>query len=242
MSLAMLEGQEKFSLQDVQRLKFNTRMLLADRVKPDLLRAARQAANPSPDLKRGLELLEAWNGHVAKDSKGAVLFQRFWDTYSAAVQQPYAVAWDPKNPAKTPSGLADPPSAVKHLEQAVAWTRQTYGSESVAWGEVHRVRVGDVDVPADGAGGEYGLFHVVSFAPAPDGKRVANSGDGWILTVEFSKPITAYSVLAYGETSNPASKHHSDQARLFANHQFKRVWFTEAEIRAHLERAYHPGE
>jgi acyl-homoserine lactone acylase PvdQ len=50
----------------------------------------------------------------------------------------------------------------------------------------------------------------------------------------------AYSVLAYGQTSNLQSKHSSDQLRLFANHQYKRAWFSEADIKANLEREYRP--
>jgi acyl-homoserine-lactone acylase len=67
-------------------------------------------------------------------------------------------------------------------------------------------------------------------------------GDGWIFAVEFSRPLVAYSVLAYGETSNPASKHSTDQAELFANEQFKKALFSEPEIKANLERSNHPGE
>jgi acyl-homoserine lactone acylase PvdQ len=47
-------------------------------------------------------------------------------------------------------------------------------------------------------------------------------------------------VLAYGQTSNLQSKHSSDQLRLFANHQYKRAWFSEADIKANLEREYRP--
>ena len=237
MSLEMLESQEKFSLDDVRKLKFNTKMLLADRVKPDLVKHARQTPNRSAELDRALAVIEAWDNHTAPASKGGVLFQRFWDTYRQAQRQPFAVAWDPKNPARTPSGLSDPALAVKHLEDAARWTRATYGSEAVAWGDVHRVRVGDVDLPAGGAPGEYGLFRVMSYASGADARRVANSGDGWIMTVEFSRPLKAYSVLAYGQRPG-----RSDQAQLFANHQMKPVWFSEAEIRANLERSYRPGQ
>jgi acyl-homoserine-lactone acylase len=250
MSLAMLEGQEKFSLEDVMRLKFNPRMLLADRVKPALLKALKDVREPSPDLQSGLKVLEAWDNCTAADSRGGVLFLRFWDTYSGAVPQPFAVAWDRKQPAKTPHGISDPARAVKHLEEAVRWTRRTYGAEDVKWGDVHRIRLGATDLPATGADGIYGLFHVVVFRPAPDGKRVVGSlapgkplvggGDGFMFAVEFSRPPRAYTLLAYGETSNLASRHSTDQAGLFARGQFKPVRFSEADIKANLEREYRP--
>jgi acyl-homoserine-lactone acylase len=155
-----------------------------------------------------------------------------------------------KNPAKTPSGLSDAAVAVKHLEEAVRWTQANFGAENVAWGEVHRIRLGDLDLPADGASGNYGLFRVTGFAPAPDGKRVMGAiergkpmvggGDGWTFAVEFSKPVVAYSLTAYGQTTNTASKHSTDQVKLFAAHQYKRAWFSEAEIKANLEREYSP--
>ena len=42
MSLEIMEGQKKFSIEDVKRLKYETRMLAADRVKPDLIKAMRE--------------------------------------------------------------------------------------------------------------------------------------------------------------------------------------------------------
>jgi acyl-homoserine-lactone acylase len=65
-------------------------------------------------------------------------------------------------------------------------------------------------------------------------------GDAWVIVIEFSKPVRAYSVLAYGQTTNPTSKHSRDQIGLFANHELKPVWFTESEIKANLESEYHP--
>jgi len=158
-----------------------------------------------------------WDNHVSVTSRGAVLFQRFWDQYRTEVKQPFATPWSALNPARTPNGLADKEIAIRVFVDAVKWTRSTYGSESVAWGDVHRFRFKDIDLPADGATGTYGLFRVVSFRQQDDGKRVAGqvpgsdalvgTGDGWVLAVEFSQPVKAYSVLAYGQTTNSASPH-----------------------------------
>lgn len=249
-ALEMLESRERFSLDDAVALKFETRMLLADRVKPALVAALGSAPALSEELAAGLRALQSWDNRVAAESRGAVLFQRFWDTYSRAVEQPYAAPWDPQRPAQTPYGLADTAAALKHLEDAVRWCRQTYGSEDVAWGEVHRFRFGALDLPGDGADGTYGLFRVVRFQELPGGKRVAGRireneppvgfGDAWVLAVEFSQPVRAYSILAYGQTTRSASPHSSDQIGLFASHRLRPVWFTEEEIRANLESEYRP--
>jgi acyl-homoserine-lactone acylase len=260
MSLEMLEGRTRFSLDDVIASKFNTKLLLADRVKPALVKAAQQTSNPSADLQSGLTLLEAWDNHASAESRGSVVFQRFWELYTrtqgrlapTGLDSYFARHWDPKDPAHTPSGIADPARAVQSLEEAVRWTRTTFGSEAVTWGETHRLRAGALDLPGDGGLGELGAFRVMEYQPAPDGKLVAGyiddrtpplgRGDTYIFAVQFSKPAVAYSLLAYGETANLASAHSGDQLRLFASHHLKPVWFTDAEIRAHLERAYHPGQ
>jgi hypothetical protein len=59
--------------------------------------------------------------------------------------------------------------------------------------------------------------------------------------VDFSTPVRGHSVLAYGQTANPRSAHSSDQLATFAGRRLRRAWFTDAEVRAHLERTYSPA-
>lgn len=250
MALQLLDGQAKFSVEDVRRLKHETRMLLADRIKPALLAAIGKTAAPSEDLQAARRVLEAWDNRVATGSVGALLFQRFWDRYQAETAQPFEQPWDAARPFETPKGLSEPVGALAHLEEAVRWMRATYGSEAAKWGDVHRFRFGDLDLPADGASGTYGVYRVLSFARADDGTRVAGwptgakdlvgSGDAWVLLVHFTRPVQAQSVLAYGQTAHPDSRHGRDQIRLFAEHRLRPVWFTEAQIKANTERAYRP--
>ena len=141
-------------------------------------------------------------------SRGAVLFQRFWDLYSGAVRTPFATPWQEANPATTPQGIADRAAAVTHLAAAARAVREQYGSERVPWGDVNRFRAGSLDLPGDGATGTYGTFRVMTFAAPPVAAgqparaasrlRVAGHvpgsdtpvgfGDGWVLVVDFSRP------------------------------------------------------
>jgi hypothetical protein len=82
--------------------------------------------------------LGAWDDRASATSLGTVLFQRFWETYRAAVPQPYAEPWDPARPTATLQGLASPDVALEHLAQAVPWTRATFGVADVAWGDANR--------------------------------------------------------------------------------------------------------
>lgn len=251
LALDMLERHKTFSVEDVIRTKYDTRMLLAERVKGDLMAAVRAAADAPEDARAGADALEAWDGRVSASSQGAVLFTRFWDRYAAAVASPFAVPWSPADPVKTPGGLSSPQEAVKQLAAAVAAVRAEFGSERVAWGDANRFRMGDVELPGDGAVGTYGTFRVMRFDPVgKDRVRVAGTiardrppvgfGDAWVLLVDFSRPVTGWSVLAYGQTTNLDSRHSRDQIRIFAEHKLRRAWFTEAEIKANLEREYRP--
>jgi acyl-homoserine-lactone acylase len=249
--LAVVDAAPPLSPDGLLTLKFSSRMRAADLLVPELVAAAQKADGVSPLLRDGIQTLSEWDRAATAISRGAVLFDRFFSLYSASVGEPFAMPWSPAEPMTTPRGLADPAAALASLERAVEDVRQQYGSERVAWGEVHRFRMGDVDLPGDGAPGRLGVFRVLAFDPATNGARVAGRrhmdepiagfGDAWILLVHFARPVTAWSVLAYGQTTDLASPHSRDQIRLFANHELRPVWFSEVAIAGNLERRYRPG-
>jgi acyl-homoserine-lactone acylase len=253
LALDMLEARQKFSVEDLKRLKYDARLLLAERVTPDLLQAIAAQASPSEELAEARRVLEAWDYRAYATSRGAVLFQRFWDAYRAEVRQPYAEPWDPKRPAQTPRGIADTGVALKHLAEAVKWARATHGAADVAWGDVNRYRFGDIDLPGEGATSALGAFRVQVFDATEDkGSRVRVAGwgpadrqlvggsDAWVLLVHFTRPIQAFSVMAYGQTTDRSSPHSRDQIRIFAARDLRPAWFTDADVAAHTEREYRP--
>jgi acyl-homoserine-lactone acylase len=243
-ALQQVSGTNKVSLEDVIRLKHTYKMLLADRVKADLV-AAVKATNPSGDVASALSMIERWDDTVAPDSKGGVLFEIWWQHYTRARGDSlrwYATPWKASDPVRTPRGLGDAQQAATSFAWAVGETAQRYGRYDVAWGEVHRLRRGTVDVPIGGCTGALGCFRVIQYARDTDGKLVANGGDGWVLAVEFGDTPRAYSVLAYGESPKPDSPWHADQAEMFARGEMKKVAFTAADVDASAVKRYRPGE
>ncbi len=257
-SLQLIHPEKRLSLEDVIELKHSMRMLMADRLKDDLVRMVRQS-DPDPEISGAIELVADWDNTVSAESRGSVLFERWYSRLTRLILEEkrsregpdartlsdadiFVQMWDPEDPINTPAGLARTDLAVGAFMEAVEETKERWGAWDVSWGDVHRVRIGDVDVPVGGGPGNMGCFRVLSFRRDTDGKLAANSGDGWVLAVEFGKIPRAYSILAYGQTTREDSPHHSDQAAMFASNQMKRVAFTEAEIEEQLLYSYHPGK
>lgn len=242
-ALELVGGREKLTLEDVVRRKHSYRMLLADRVKPDLV-AAVKATNPSGDVAAALALLERWENTSEPGSRGGTLFEVWWQRYAQGLADSlrYARRWTASDPTRTPTGLSDHARAADAFAWAVGEATRRYGRWDVTWGEVHRVRRGGVDVPVGGCAGALGCFRVLNFSREPDGKLAANGGDGWVLAVEFTDVPRAYSVLAYGQSPDSQSRWHADQAERFARGDLKRVAFAEQEIDAQAVLRYRPGE
>jgi acyl-homoserine-lactone acylase len=250
--LALSARRDRWTPEDVLAFKYEPRSLVADRLVPDLLAAGAAVTSPSADLAEGLRVIEKWDRRVAADSRGAVLFQQAVLDYDRATKKPFAEEFDPARPLETPRGAGDPAALLRALEQAVPWIRATYGSADVAWGDVHRFRFRDVDLPGDGGPGSLlGTYRVMSFDQQPGGVRVAGlvregqplagTGDAWILLVHFTHPVQASSVLAYGQTTDAESPHSRDQIGIFAAHRTRPVAYRDDQIAASTVRRYRPG-
>ena len=243
-AIALIGGNRKLSLEDVIRLKHSYRMLLADRVKADLHRG-RQATKPTGDVAAALALLRRVEQHggAGEPRRGAVR-----DLVSAlragtAGRRPSSRsggAWPIRcgRRAASPIPPAPPrPSRGRWRRPRAATAAGTSrGATSTACAAAPSTcRSADVR-------GQMGCFRVLGFARDPDGKLSANSGDGWVLAVEFGDIPRAYSVLAYGESPQPASPWHADQAEMFARGELKQVAFTARDVDAQAVASYRPGE
>lgn len=252
LGIRLATQMRKMTLEDVVRLKHSYRMLAGERLADDLLVAVR-ANSPEPTVTAAADVIARWDGTTDPASRGGVLFEAWYTRHlqggdalrglpmAERMRRTFTRPWTPTAPNDTPDGLADPARAAADFAWAVQEVTRKYGSADVTWGEVHRVRRGTVDLPVGGCTGALGCFRVLQYSDAPDGKRVARGGDGWVLAVEFTPVPRAYSILAYGESARPESPYFDDQGAMFARGEMKRVAFTPQDVEKATVRRYRPG-
>lgn len=256
----LVHNDTRFSLEDVVAMKNSERMILADRVKQDLITAV-MASNPEGDIAQAIDMLKTWDNTVARDSRGGLLFEIWWNRYvstadsvrvsgspesvgfAATAEKLFEKPWSQDEPSTTPYGLADHERAVQDFMWALDETTRMHGHWNLPWGDVHRAVKGELDVAVSGCSGMIGCFKVLWFNEHSKDttKREVRGGDGWVFAVEFGDVPRAYSILAYGQSVKEHSAHFSDQLEVFANNQMKRVFFTDTDVMEGVLREYRPG-
>lgn len=209
----------------------NTGVEAADRFLDDLLKAVEKY--PDTLALYPAAVLRKWDRKTDADSKGAVLFTKWFDKLSHTI---FEIPWSPEHPITTPDGLKDPKLAVELLVRAAAETRQKYGAVDVSWGSVYRFRMNNLDLPANGGPGEYGIFRTIGYMDDADSKKRAVFGDTYVAVTEFSNPVKAMVCLSYGNATQPGSKHIGDQLGLLSEKKLRPALLNREDILKNLEK------
>jgi acyl-homoserine-lactone acylase len=256
-----LRTGHRLTFAEVLSGKESTHMLLADRVLPDLIKAAQASGDPT--ALQAANTLATWDRNSDATSKGAVLFEAWWtnvfndlNTNLALPRDntinfysphpPFRVGWDPHKPLDTPVGLTNAAAWVPDLIKAAQQVFAAYGALNVAWGDVHRIVLAThdpkfqqtitvSDAPQSGADDPFGPLRVLFRYPEPDGIHYFPvSGDGYVQLVEFTQGgANAQALLGYGNASRPGSLHITDQLSYFEMKTLRPVYRTHADVNMH---------
>jgi acyl-homoserine lactone acylase PvdQ len=129
-----------------------------------------------------------------------------------------------------------------------------FGTWELPWGEVNRYQRinGDIrqafddskpSIPIGFASGRWGALAAYGARYHNNTKRIYGTrGNSFVAVVEFGEKVKAKSILAGGQSGDPQSPHFDDQAKRYANAEFKEVPYYEADVRARAQEEYRPGE
>jgi len=228
-SLALFGADGPIDRETFLRFKFDRTYAADSEIQRDAVQALLAGRNTWTDLtyweKEALDILSTWDSKTDEHSSATTIAVLAWSHTS-----PHAsMGFDDVAPM--------PPRAA--LKATVDWLVARFGRVSVQWGEVNRLRRGDVDIAL---GGGPDVLNAVR--AKDDGSRLRGfQGDSYVLVIDFVQSgVTSESIHQYGASNRPDSPHYSDQARSFAALHLKPTFSETAALGAKTERSYTPLE
>lgn len=175
-------------------------------------------ASRDPDLRQAQRIVAGWDHQSDVDNRGTALVALTW----LSMRRSHG-------------------TALAGVQEAIKLLKAKFGRLDPRWGEVNRLRRGNVDLPLDGGPD---ALRAIYGRPDPDGRLRAFNGDGYTMFMDWDAAgrLTSRSIHQFGAaTLDPRSPHYADQSPLFARHETKPVLFTEEQLAGHVSRDYRVG-
>ncbi|MEO3974803.1 penicillin acylase family protein [Streptomyces sp. CAU 1734] len=248
--LSALTERGGVRLKDIERHQFANRAPAGDMAAADVARAC--AALPGGtaaasdgtriDVSAACPVLRAWDRKMNTGSRGALLFDRFWERLTDRVPEDelWRTPFSASDPVRTPHTLdTGRPAVATALADAVQELRAMGVAPDAKWGSHHFVERTGSRIPLPGGSHTLGVWNFIAseWDPAAGGYHDAVHGSSYIQAVTWdgSGCPVARTLLTYGQSSDPGSPHSSDQTRLFSREKWVTPRFCEAEINASPE-------
>ena len=238
-AINLIKDDNSISFEELVDYKLDTGMEASDRFLDELLKAIEtEVSQPINSLgsdsvfyskaNEAADVLKAWDGSTDADSRGSVLFARWFDKIKSDM---FSVPWNADDPVSTPSGLKNPKEAVDLLVEAANEVTEMYGAIDIPWGEVNRFRVDGIEFPGNGGHSKYGIFRTMYFQlNEKNNIGYAYHGDTYVAVVEFGDTIRAEVLLSYGNATQAGSMFVGDQLEMLSENKLRTAFLTREEI------------
>ena len=238
-------GPPGFTRQDMQNMVFSDRQYAGELTRDALVGMCRGFSGGMAPTSSGspvavgnaCDVLANWDLRENLDSRGAVLFRRFWDHASGAKSSPFANPFDAGDPVHTPNGLATSnPQVQQALGDAIDDLEGAHIALDAAPAQVQGVTRNGTRIPVHGGLGDpNGEFNAIRTTfTAATGFSEIEHGSSYIQVVTWNDgPCPdAATILTYSESDNPSSPYFADQTRLFSAKQWVPDRFCAADVLA----------
>ncbi|MEV3861286.1 penicillin acylase family protein [Streptomyces sp. NPDC050095] len=243
--VAAMAGRGGLTVADLQKQQFADRVPAADLAAADTAKAcaalpggtATGSDGTAVDVSAACTVLAAWDHTMGTDSRGALLFDRFWRKLTAAVgaDKLWKVPFSAADPVRTPNTLdTTQPGFSRALADAVSELRAAGIALDARLGENQFVTRGADRIPVHGGTESLGVWNKVepTWDPKAGGYTEVVAGSSYIQAVGWDggRCPVARTLLTYSQSSNPDSPHYSDQTRLFSRKKWVTERFCERDI------------
>ncbi|MEU9454082.1 penicillin acylase family protein [Streptomyces sp. NPDC048277] len=189
------------------------------------------------DVSAACPVLASWDRTMNTDSRGALLFDRFWRKLIVSVPaaQFWKVPFSTADPVHTPNTLdTAAPGFATALADTVAELRAAGIPLDSPLGEHQFVVRDGKRIPVPGGTERLGVWNKVEpvWNAAQGGYTEVTTGSSHIQAVGWDGtgcPV-ARTLLTYSQSSNPDSPHYSDQTLLFSGEKWVTARFCEKDI------------
>ncbi len=241
--LAMLDADKEITREEAMEYTLDVYDILAVRWQKALKSAVDAVGKENmadAEFAKAVETILAWDGNFTKDS-AAGPYIRFWRDKCAKGGFPYkdineSAQLSAENQAKL----------LTHLSEAIAEMKAKYGNLDVVWGDINLIGRSGKYFPTPGGefASDFLLTETVMDVDTQwnevekgSGKYVAMAGTAATM-VMFLTPngVESFSMMHWGQSADPNSPHHVDQAeKLYSNRTFKPTWTKKEDLLKNLE-------
>ena len=257
-AVRVLESGSSYTIPRLIAAGYDTRLSAFEILVPALIRAYESKFKPedSSVMREPIALLKKWDFRTSENSIATTLAVEWGEWLLRDLKKPLTATHDSGfvEKVKSYAANANAEDIVGSFLGTITGLITKYGKWNIPWGEINRFQrvSSDIDqqykddqpsIPVGFAGSTWGMLpsYASQYFPGTT-KRYGVNGNSFICAVEFGKRIKAKSLLAGGESGDPASKHFNDQMEMYAKGKFKDVLFYKEDVLQHVEKTYHPGE
>ena len=246
-AIRLLKDKKDFTLDKLIELAYDPVLPAFEVLIPGLIEAYDKTSEKDPGLAGPINALRNWNYAVSKESVAMSLAHYYATTYIAGED----LYW--MNRYSYYGSESPYTERLDAFKQSVAKIADDFGTWETPWGEINRFQRlnGDIDltfddnktsIPVGMASGAWGALAAYGMRGNHDNKRIYGTrGNSFVAVVEFGEKVKAKSLLAGGQSGDPASPHFYDQAQAYADMKFKDVAYYREDVEARAEESYHPG-
>jgi acyl-homoserine lactone acylase PvdQ len=248
----VLTGISDMTLDKLIEIAYDPYLPGFEKLIPGLITAFDQSGENHPGLAASIDVLRQWDLKVSADSVAMSLAHFYATRYREEGANPQDLrGMELINYFGTQSPYEE---RLQLFSATVAGLTADFGRWDTPWGEINRFQrlSGDIklayddtaaSLPIGMASGRWGALASFGAKRYPGTKRIyGSSGNSFVAVVEFGDKVKAKSLLAGGQSGDPASPHFDDQAQPYADSAFKDVAYYKEDVVKRAKETYHPGE